>query len=148
MIKMEELDYRTKTKRGTIKKKYVLHGKTYSDPDDYYGAVYEDIVEYKRIDTAKIKSDQDLKRFLEGDPKISDKLVNKLQRSSYHQELMNINLEKEGAYRLKNKKVVKVAGKTTVRGTETYYYKDMLVIAHKQRSFYRDVRTGRFVTIR
>ena len=144
---MEELDYRAGKDKRKLRQKYVLHGKRFSNADDYYGAVYEDIVEYKRIDTAKIKSDQDLKRFLQGDPKISEKLVSKLQGSSYHQELMNINLEKEGAYRLKNNKVVKIAGKTTVRGQDVYYYKDMLVIAHKRRDFYRDVRTGRFMAI-
>ncbi len=145
---MAELDYRAGTDKRKIRQRYILHGKRYYNADKYYGAVYEDIVHYKSIDTSKIKSDQDLKRFLQGDPKISGKLMDKLQRSSYHQELININLKKENVHRLKSGKTVEIAGKTTVRGTETYYYKDMLVIAHKQKEFYRDVRTGRFVSIR
>ncbi len=145
---MQELDYRTKTERGTIKKKYVLHGKSYSDPSSYYSAVYEDIVEYKRIDTEKIKSDSDLKNFLEPDANISDKLINKLQRTDVHREIINQNLKREGKYQLKNKKTVDIAGKVTVKEQEVYYYKDVVIIAHKQRTSYRDVKTGRFISLR
>lgn len=142
------LGYRTKTKRGTIKDRYVLHGKKYASPDEYYGAVYEDIVEYKSIDSTKIKNDGDLKKFLEGDPKISSKLVDKLQKTSYHQEVINQNLKKTGMHRLKNKKVVKVEGKTQIKGMDVYYYKDVVILADKKRTSYRDVNTGRFVSIK
>lgn len=145
---MQELDYRTKTERGTIKKKYVLHGKTYSDPASYYGAVYEDIVSYKRIDTEKIKTDSDLKQFLEKDPKISDKLITKLQRTDVHREIINQNLKREGKYQLKNKKTVNIAGKIRIKQQDIYYYKDMVVVAKKERTSYRDIRTGRFISLK
>ena len=143
---MVELGYKAGADKRKIRQKYVLHGKRYYSADKYYGAVYEDIVKYKEIDATKIKSDQDLRRFLEGDTKITQKLINKLQKSSYHQALININLGKE-AYRLKNGKIVRTES-TIKRGQEVRYYKDMLVIARKQRTFYRDVRTGKFISLK
>ncbi len=124
-------------------------GKIVRSADKYYGLVYDDIVETEKLDARKIKSDADLRKFMTAKDtkgKIGDKLLNKLVKTSVHQEQINQNLEREGKFRLKSGKIVDVQ-KRRIQGREVMVFESTIIVAKKSRTIHRNARTGRFIRV-
>lgn len=117
--------------------------------DQYYSGVYTDLVKYGVLDVDDIKTDKDLQTQLQSDPKLSQKLIDQLKKTSEHQNVKQANRPTvEGQrYQLKNGKTVKLAGRRRVKNVDVLFYRDTVVFGKKSRKMYRNVSNGRFVKV-